>query len=295
MRKVTEGSIPFMDYRTHYRIVGDLKAGRAPLVCLHGGPGSTRAYFELLDALADDGRAVISYDQLGCGEAYLEGHPELWCAQTWLSELENLIDSLGLGEYHLLGQSWGGMMAIQYAVERRPCRCRSIVISSGHPSSRLWSDEGWRMARELPEDEYEALVRASESGDYDDEGYRRAIAHYMQLHCADQVPSDDAPECLRRPSRKGAESYLVAWGPDELTPTGTLRDWEYRDRLGEVDLPTLIFSGTSDLCTPLVAKTMFDGIPHARWELMANCRHMCFADDNPRYLELVGAWLSEHD
>lgn len=107
-RKVTEGCMPFKGYRTYYRIVGEqTDPVKAPLVLLHGGPGSTHNYFEMLDPVADTGRQVISYDQLGCGNSYVEGHPELWTADTWLDELESLRQYLDLRELHLLGQSWG--------------------------------------------------------------------------------------------------------------------------------------------------------------------------------------------
>ena len=86
--KIQEGYMPFMNYRTYYRIVGDNSSQKAPLLLLHGGPGSTHNYFELLDDLANDGRMVISYDQLGCGNSFVEGHPELWNMETWIGELK---------------------------------------------------------------------------------------------------------------------------------------------------------------------------------------------------------------
>jgi proline iminopeptidase len=278
---------------TYFRVVGDLGSDKAPLVCLHGGPGSTHNYFELLDPLADDGRAVVSYDQVGCGASYVDGRPDLWRAQTWVRELEALVGHLGLSRFHLLGQSWGGMLAITYLVERRPAGALSAILSSTLSSSRLWGREQHRMARQLPEADARALEAAEKSGDYSSEAYRHAIDRYMGLHCADVSPAAGAPECLRRPKRSGEESYRVAWGPNELTPEGTLAAWDYTDRLAEIDIPALVISGTDDLCTPLVAKTMFDRLPRARWELLEGCRHMCFADDTPRYLELLRSWLSE--
>ena len=77
--KITEGYMPFMGYQTYYRIAGECTGNKKPLLLLHGGPGSTHNYFELLDELAEDGRAIISDDPLGCGYSYLDGHPELWC------------------------------------------------------------------------------------------------------------------------------------------------------------------------------------------------------------------------
>ena len=111
---ITEGYMPFMGYQTYYRIVGEASE-KAPLLLLHGGPGSTHNYFEVLDCIADTGRQVISYDQIGCGNSYLDGHPELWTLQTWIDELIAIREYLHLETVHILGQSWGAMQAIAYA------------------------------------------------------------------------------------------------------------------------------------------------------------------------------------
>src|SRR3712207_2753130 len=102
--KIQEGYMPFKGYKTYYRIVGEGSPERKPLLLLHGGPGSTHNYFELFDSLANEGRMIISYDQLGCGNSFVEGHSELWNASTWIEELQCLRAHLHLGELHLLGQ-----------------------------------------------------------------------------------------------------------------------------------------------------------------------------------------------
>ena len=296
---VTEGYAPFdvggSEFRTFFRVVGDidrsLADGLAPLVLLHGGPGSTHNYFETLDPLAHTGRALVMYDQLGCGESFVEGRPDLWRSETWVAELESLRGFLGLERVHLLGQSWGGMLAIQYLCDRRPAGVVSAILSSTLPSSQLWGREQHRLIRHMSAEDQAAIARAEASGDYGDPAYQAAEARYMEEHCAG-APGPDAPACLTRPKVSGRESYLVAWGPNEFTPAGTLRDWDYTGRLAEIEVPALVVSGTDDLCTPLVAKTMFDGIPRARWELFEGCRHMCFVEDNPRYLSLVDAWMA---
>lgn len=85
---VVTGYMPFKGFKTFYRVVGE-PSDKAPLVLLHGGPGSTHNYFEVLDPLAEmTHRQIIFYDQLGCGESYVEGHPELWTLDTWMEELD---------------------------------------------------------------------------------------------------------------------------------------------------------------------------------------------------------------
>ena len=131
--QITEGYMPFIGYQTYYRIVGE-PSDKAPLLLLHGGPGSTHNYFEVLDCIADTGRQVISYDQIGCGNSYLDGHPELWTLQTWIDELIALRDYLHLDHVHILGQSWGAMQAIAYAIDNNPTGVKSMILSSGHAS-----------------------------------------------------------------------------------------------------------------------------------------------------------------
>ena len=131
--KIETGYMPFKGFKTFYRVVGE-KTDRAPLVLLHGGPGSTHNYFEVLDPLAElTHRQIVSYDQIGCGESYVEGHPELWTLGTWMEELSCLLNYLHITDFHLLGQSWGGMLAIAYAIEKKPQGLRSLILSSTLP------------------------------------------------------------------------------------------------------------------------------------------------------------------
>lgn len=292
--KVVEGYMPFMGYQTYYRIVGECKNGKKPLVLMHGGPGSTHNYFEVLDKLAEDGRALVMYDQIGCGNSYVENRPDLWTQETWTKELIALREHLGLDEIHLLGQSWGGMLAISYVCDEKPEGVKSIILSSAHPSSQLWAEEQHRMIKFMPQEMQDAIARAEASGNFDDEEYIKANEEFMLRHCAG-APDPNGPECLTRAKVSGKESYLVGWGPNEFAPLGNLKDFEYRDQLGNIKQPALVISGINDLCTPVVAKTMYDGIPDSEWELFRYSRHTCFVEETEKYIEVVRKWMEEHD
>ena len=292
--KITEGYIPFMGFQTYYRIVGEENPEKPPLVLLHGGPGSTHNYFEVLDFLAEeDHRQLIMYDQIGCGNSYLDGHPELWTRETWVRELITLREALNLKEIHLLGQSWGGMLALEYVCNYPHEGIKSLILSSTLPSSLLWGQEQARMIRELPAEMQAAIQRAAETGDYDAEDVKAAEAEYMLRHAGGPYGEGD-PECLTREKRSGREAYTVGWGPNEFTPLGTLKDYDVTDRLCTIKEPALIISGGNDLCTPYIAKTMYDNIPDSRWELFRTCRHTCFVEDLPRYSALLKTWLNTH-
>lgn len=292
---IKEGYMPYLEYKTYYRIVGKPDAKKAPLVLLHGGPGSTHNYFEVLDCLAeDDDRQLIMYDQLGCGQSYVEGRPDLWKASVWIEELMELRKYLSLDEIHLLGQSWGGMQALEYICNYRPQGIKSLILSSTLPASWLWAKEAERMIVQMPEDMQRAIEQATKTGNYSSIEYQKAEDEYMRLHCGG-APEKDAPECLTRAKRSGRESYITAWGPNEFTPLGTLKDFDVTKQLKDIKEPSLIISGGNDLCTPYIAKYMYDRIPDARWKLFRTCRHMCFVEETENYIQLLKEWMNQHD
>lgn len=291
MKKIIEGYMPYLKYQTYYRIVdgGD----KTPVILIHGGPGSTHNYMELLDGIAETGRKVISYDQLGCGNSYLDGHPELWNADTWINELVALQKHLHINNCFLLGQSWGGMLIIQYMIEQKPENVKGIILSSTLPSASLWAHEQHRLISMMSKEDQEAIKYAEENNAWDDPAYIRSNEHFMKLHCSNIQPDD--PECLTRKKKSGTESYFYGWGPNEYNPTGSLKNFEYTDRLHEIQVPALIMSGTNDLCTPLIAKTMYDNISDSQWELFDGARHMCFAEQNEHYCDVLKKWIIKHE
>ena len=293
--EIREGYMPFLEYKTYYRVVGKNTGNKKPLVLLHGGPGSTHNYFEVLDRIAEeDGRQLVMYDQIGCGNSYVENRPDLWNSKVWIEELIELRKHLGLDEIHLLGQSWGGMQTLEYVCNYKPEGLKSIILSSTLPASWLWAEEAQRMIAQMPQDMQDAIKKATESGDYSSPEYQAAEAEYMRQHCAGEVTEND-PECLRRPKKAGRESYVVGWGPNEFTPLGTLKDYDVIDQLGDIKEPALIINGGNDLCTPYVAKFMYDRIPYSEWELFRTCRHMCFVEDNDHYVEVLKKWMNKND
>ncbi len=292
--KVKEGKMPFKGFETYYRIVNP-DGKKTPLILLHGGPGSTHNYFEVLDSVAiEDDRPLIMYDQIGCGNSYIEGHPEMFNADVWMEELMSLREHLSLDEVHILGQSWGGMLAIWYAIEKQPEGVKSFILSSTLSSAKLWRKEQYRRISYMPSAMQEAIRKADEANDYTSKEYLAALDVFMESYCAGKFTEAD-PECLTRPKKSGTESYIVGWGQNEFTPTGTLSHYEFTDRLHEIKQPCLITSGQIDLCSPFIAKTMYDGIENSAWELFAYSRHMPFVEENEKYVNVLKEWLNKND
>ena len=159
----TEGHIPYAGGETWYRIVGDgEEPGKLPLLCLHGGPGAPHDYLEPLEQLATTGRRVVFYDQIGCGRSWVEKPADFWTVELFVAEVQAVRDALGLDRTHLFGSSWGGMLAMEYALTQ-PAGLASLVLSSSPASIPLWEEETGRLRRELP-DEAQARPRRARGG-----------------------------------------------------------------------------------------------------------------------------------
>lgn len=293
--EIKTGYMPFHEYKTYYRIVGDLNSKLTPLLFLHGGPGSTHNYFEVFDQLAEKtGRPLVMYDQLGCGKSSIPDDKSLWQADTWVDELIQLRKYLGLKAVHLLGQSWGGMLAIIYMCDHAPKGVKSLILASTLSSAKLWEQEQHRMIKFMSVEDQSAIAEAEKASDYTTPAYLKANEHFMLQHASGPI-TKYSPEFLRRLKVSGETSYVTAWGPNEYCPTGTLKNYDYTDQLKNITTPTLVTSGTDDLCTPLVAKTMFDQLPNSKWKLFAHSRHMAFIDETSAYMKCLTQWLAKND
>ncbi len=126
-----EGYVTTGNHKTWYRVEGSLDRSRsAPIVVLHGGPGLPHNYLEPLAELACDDRAVVFYDQLGCGNSDRPDDDELWVMSTFETELDQVLDQLNIERFHLFGHSWGGWLALLYVLDRQPAGASSLVLAS---------------------------------------------------------------------------------------------------------------------------------------------------------------------
>ncbi|MCC5428393.1 alpha/beta fold hydrolase, partial [Clostridium botulinum] len=180
------------------------------------------------------------------------------------------------------------------ACEYKPEGIKSYILSSTLPAASLWEKEQRRRVAYLPQEMQDAIAKAEKAGDYSSKEYQEAEAEFMLRHCAGAV-GPDSPECLRRPKVAGTESYVTAWGQNEFSPSGTLKNFDFMKEIEDIKEPCLITSGLLDLCSPLVAKTMYDKIPNSEWELFEFSRHMPFVEENEKYIEVLNKWLNKND
>lgn len=294
--KITEGYIPFKGYQTWYRIVGEgEEPGKLPLLCLHGGPGACHDYLESLDAVADSGRRVIYYDQLGCGNSHIDrSAPEMWTIPLYVEEVDVVREALGLDRIHLLGQSWGGMLAMEYMFTQ-PKGIASLTIASSPASMIQWVEEANKLRDQLPPDVQATLLQHEAAGTTTSPEYVAAMQVFYDRHVCRVVPN---PEYVQRSFAKLGqypEVYNTMNGPSEFHVIGTIKNWDVRARLGEINAPTLVTSGEFDEATPVIAETVQKGIPGAEWVLFENCSHITHAEDPERFVQVLTDFISRHE
>lgn len=295
--EIKEGYIPFLEYKTYYRIVNP-KGKKTPLLMLHGGPGSTHNSFELFDSLANmDDRPIIMYDQLGCGKSKIEeGHKELWNSHTWILELENLRKYLKLDKIHLFGHSFGGMLEIIYLCDYKPKGIKTVTLSSTLSSVKLWEEETHRLIRHLDLNTQAIIQNMEKKKDYESKEALAAMEEYYHRFIFGPFVEGIDPECLTRVKPSAKESYIEAWGKSEFSPSGTLKNYEYTDRLKEIKCPVLIQSGQEDESTPFQNKVMYDSITSIKhWNLYKRSRHMTYYDEHDLYITDLMKFLNQFD
>ncbi|QRM57640.1 proline iminopeptidase-family hydrolase [Sinorhizobium sp. BG8] len=292
---IVEGYAPYGSYQTWYRVTGDLKSGKPPLIVAHGGPGCTHDYVDSFKDIAASGRAVIHYDQVGNGKSthLPEKGGDFWTVNFFKKELHNLIDHLGLrGGYCLLGQSWGGMLGAEFAVDR-PAGLKALVIADSPASMKTWVSEANRLREELPAEVQAALLKHEAAGTTDSAEYKQATEVFNARHVCRVVPVP--PEVKRTFDAIEADPtvYHTMNGPNEFHVIGTMKEWSIVGRLSTINVATLLISGGYDEATEACVQPFADEIPDVRWRIFEESSHMPHVEEREACMAEVTAFLDE--
>ena len=293
-----EGTAPFDGFSTWYRITGSLAAGLPPLVVLHGGPGATLDYLLSIADLAADGRAVVHYDQLGNGRSTRlpdrAGDGGFWTVELFVRELANLVAYLGLSAFHVLGQSWGGFLAQEYALTSPP-GLRSLVLADTAASFPAFVDQANLLRTQLPPAVGETLRRHEAAGTTNDPEYAAACEVFYARHVCRIVPNPPEVAASFQAIADDPTVYHTMNGPSEFHVIGSIKDWSSEDRLAQIDVPTLLVSGRYDEATPALQQRLAAGIRGAEWTIFEESSHLPHVEERDRYLQVVGDWLRRND
>jgi L-proline amide hydrolase len=293
-----EGTMTWDGHETWYRVVGDLDGGseRTPVVICHGGPGASHDYCEPIAELSRLGRTCVLYDQIGCGKSeHLPDAPaEFWQPQLFKDELVELARHLGIdGGHAVIGQSWGGMLAMEYALDHPP-GLRGMVVADSPASIPLWVEEANRLRAALPPDVQETLLRHEDAGTTDDPEYEAAVRVFYDRHLC-RVPWPDYVQRSFDQIAADPTVYHTMNGPSEFHVVGSLKTWDITDRLHEIATPTLLVSGRHDEATPLIVGQIHGRIPGSQWVVFEESSHMPHVEEPDAFLETVEAFLRTID
>ena len=292
--KSVEGRAKFGKYETWYRVSGDMSSRKPPVFILHGGPGAGHNYVDAYKLLSLQGRAVIHYDQVGCGNSTLlpDKGVDFWTVQLFIDELNNLVDHLGQrAKFHVLGQSWGGMLGAEYGTTQ-PKGLKSLTIANSPASMALWMSEAARMRKLMPQHIQDALNRHEAAGTTGDPAYQAATMWVYEQHVCRVVPfPPEVTETFEQVARNPTV-YNVMNGPNEFFIVGSLKTWSVIDRLHRINVPTLIISGRHDEATPACVQPFKDNIKGATWEIFEQSSHMPHVEEQEKCMKHVGNFLA---
>lgn len=287
-----EGFQSVLGYKLYYRSAGPPDASTTVLT-LHGGPGSSHDYLLSLRDLTRWGYRVVFFDQLGCGRSEIPPGTDLFSLAHHVEETEGIRTSLGLGRVHLIGSSYGGLLALAYAIKYQE-QLRSLVTVGGLADVPFAQAEMNRLIDALPKADGEAIRVHRTRGEFTHPDYVRARDRFYHSYLC-RLPA--WPPELTRSLEYGDQRpvYRYMNGPDEFTITGTIHDLSLVADLPKIRVPTLVIGGRYDEVTPALAQQIHSAIPGSRRITFERSSHTPFWEERERFMEAVGAFLQDVD
>jgi proline iminopeptidase len=280
-------STPKGEFRVWTKRIGNNP--KVKVLLLHGGPGATHEYFEACDSwLPAAGIEYYYYDQLGSAYSDQPDDPDLWEIPRFVEEVEQVRQALGLDRdnFYLLGHSWGGALAIEYALKYQQ-HLKALVISnmmSSIPAYNAYA-EGVLM----PAMDQEALAeikRIEAAKAFDDPRYMELLVQHHYVHHVLRRPPDEWPDPVNRAFAKINQAiYVPMQGPSELGASGVLLDWDRTADLPSISVPTLVIGARYDTMDPGYMQMMAGKVQRGTYLLCPNGSHMAMYDDEATYFE----------
>jgi proline iminopeptidase len=275
--------------RIWYRSNGDRHIAHPPLLCVHGGPGVPHDYLLPLTALSFE-RRVILYDQLDVGHSDKPGDPKNWQVERFVAEIDRLREALGLDAFHLYGNSWGGTIAAEYAIQR-PAGLKSLTLSGPLLSTARWIEDNDEYIKALSQESRQALERSGGQGADHDPQVAAAIAEYNRRHLCRADPWPDFLEAAMNGTNTAV--YNAMWGPTEFICTGSLQRYDCTGRLSQIQAPTLIICGQYDEAAPTSCHAFSRMIPGAQLAVIPNASHLPHIERPDPVMMIIRTFLKE--
>jgi proline iminopeptidase len=257
------------------------------LLLLNGGPGATHEYFECFESfLPKEGIEFIYYDQLACGNSDNPKDTSLYDLSRYVEEVEQVRIALHLdsSNCYLLGHSWGGLLAMQYALKYQQ-NIKGLIISNMMASCPEYGKYAETvLAKQMPQQILDSIMYFEKNGKYDDPKYMELLMPNFYAKHICRIPLDQWPEPVNRSfSKLNNELYVLMQGPSEFGVAGKLTNWDVSSELKNIKVPTLVIGATYDTMDPKYMEWMSKQIPHADFLLCNNGSHMSMYDDQQTY------------
>ncbi|MDH6246685.1 L-proline amide hydrolase [Mycobacterium sp. OTB74] len=295
----TTTTVRFGDHQTWVQITTPEtpRPGALPLFVLHGGPGMAHNYVANIAELAQEtGRTVIHYDQIGCGNSsHLPDAPAgFWTPQLFVDEFHTVRAALGIEQYHVLGQSWGGMLGAEIAV-RRPVGLTSLSICNSPASMQLWVEGAAELRAQLPADTQAALRRHETGGTVKATEYLAATMEFYRRHVCRVVPTPQDFIDSEAQVEADPTVYHTMNGPNEFHVIGSLRDWTIVERLSSITAPVLVVAGEFDEATPATWQPYVDNISDVRSHVFPDTSHCTHLEKPQEFRAVIADFLAQYD
>ena len=267
--------------------------GKIKVLLLHGGPGFSHDYMECFeDFLPKEGIEFYYYDQLGCGNSDIPTDTTLWNIPRFVEEVEQVRKGLGLDNFYLYGQSWGGMLAMEY-LDKYQSHVKAAVLSNMTASSKSYVTYTAKLKEQIlsPQDRatYDSLDKLKA---YNSPEFQNLMMNKLYTQVVCRIPVERWPEPLMRAFKKANQTiYIQMQGVDEFHVTGNFKDWDMWDRLPNIKVPTLVIGGMYDEMNPDDIKKEGKLIPNSRTYICPNGSHLSMYDDQQNYFtNLIAFW-----
>jgi proline iminopeptidase len=257
------------------------------LLLLHGGPGSTHEYFEPCDAyLPAAGVEYYYYDQLGSHYSDQPDAPELWAIPRFVDEVEQVRVALGLdcSNFYLLGHSWGGILAMEYALQHQR-HLKGLIISNMMASIPEYNRYAENVL--MPSMDPAALKQIKEleaARDYENPRYMQLLMQHHYVYHVLRRPLDNWPDSATRSFKHTNQKvYIPMQGPSELGASGLLLNWDRTAELAGISVPTMTIGARHDTMDPKHMEAMAGAVRNGRYLYLPDGSHMSMFDDQERY------------
>ncbi|WP_407542639.1 proline iminopeptidase-family hydrolase (plasmid) [Deinococcus radiomollis] len=269
------------------------KVGHGPirLLLLHGGPGCTHEYFECFEEWLSPGEyTCYYYDQLGSFYSDQPDDTSLWNVERFRGEVEQVRQALGLEEFYLFGNSWGGMLGIEYALEHQ-AHLKGLIVSNMTASIASYTEYLGQLRSHLGPDKVGVMKAHEAAGDYENPEYQALLTELYNRHICRIVPW---PEPVQRMfSHLAAPVYNTMQGDNEFVVTGNFKDWNRWADLHRLTVPTLLSVGRHDSMNPADVEEMGRLMPNARVSICENGSHLSMWDDPATYFSALKTFLND--